>query len=288
MVRLDASINLQYVADEASTFFLNIQPVTNQHQIVLYESLVITPNIATQTYLTPQTECRMLRFNASPGPFSIAYQCTIDIHHRIDDPKKLFESPAAYLPSDVIAYVFPSRYCESDILMPFAISNFGHLPSGYDRVGEICHWVQHHVAFTSGASNWTTSAKDTFERQVGVCRDFAHLMIALCRALNIPARYVTGIDYGADPNMGPHDFHAYVEVYLGEHWYLFDPSGVTPVTGLLRIGTGRDAADTSFATIFGQVQSASPKISISATENFQLGIEKPETLASDFGVSTMP
>jgi transglutaminase-like putative cysteine protease len=230
MVRLNVSINLEYVANDESAFFLNIQPVSNEHQSVLCEQLVIKPSIAVAEYLMPQTECRMLRFNAGPGLIHISYQCTVDIQHRIDNPNSLFESSAGFLPSEVIPYVFPSRYCESDILMPFAISQFGHLPSGDDRVNQICHWVENHVTFTSGASNWTTSAKDTLARPAGVCRDFAHLMIALCRALNIPARYVTGIDYGADPAMGPHDFHAYVEVFLGQRWYLFDPSGVTPVT----------------------------------------------------------
>src|SRR6185436_9685670 len=112
--------------------------------------------------------------------------------------------------------------------------------------------------------NSSTSAVDTLTEQVGVCRDFAHLMIALCRAINIPARFVTGIDYGADPALGPTDFHAYVEVYLGDRWYMFDPSGVAIPMGFVRLGTGRDAADTSFATIFGSVQSASPIINIEA------------------------
>jgi transglutaminase-like putative cysteine protease len=100
--------------------------------------------------------------------------------------------------------------------------------------------------------------------QVGVCRDFAHLMIALCRAINIPARFVTGIDYGADPVLGPTDFHAYVECYLGDRWYMFDPSGVAIPMGFVRFGTGRDAADVAFATIFGSVQSVAPVISITA------------------------
>jgi transglutaminase-like putative cysteine protease len=100
--------------------------------------------------------------------------------------------------------------------------------------------------------------------QVGVCRDFAHLMIALCRALSIPARFVTGTDYGADPQLGPPDFHAYVEVFLAGRWYLFDPSGTATPMGLLRIGTGRDAADVAFAMIFGSVNSWAPLISTQA------------------------
>lgn len=99
---------------------------------------------------------------------------------------------------------------------------------------------------------------------VGVCRDFARLMIALCRAINIPARFTTGIDYGADPALGPTDFHAYVEAYLGDRWYLLDPSGTAIPMGFVQIGTGRDAADVAFATIFSTVTSSAPRIAIEA------------------------
>jgi transglutaminase-like putative cysteine protease len=128
----------------------------------------------------------------------------------------------------------------------------------------ICDWVRQRVVFAQNTSNTNTSAIDTLIDSVGVCRDFAHLMIALCRAVNIPARFTTGIDYGADPVLGPTDFHAYVEAYLGGRWYIFDPSGTAIPMGFVRFGTGRDAADVSFATIFGTVASTVPKIAIEA------------------------
>ena len=109
----------------------------------------------------------------------------------------------------------------------------------------------------------------------GVCRDFAHLAITLCRALNYPARFVTGVDYGADPALGPPDFHAYVEVYL-DRWYLFDPTGISPTTGLIRIGTGADAADVSFATIFGPVRVGMPELAFDAVEDEREGIARPQ------------
>jgi transglutaminase-like putative cysteine protease len=124
--------------------------------------------------------------------------------------------------------------------------------------------VLERTTFTSNTSDSNTSAIDTLLGQVGVCRDFAHLMIALCRAINIPARFATGIDYGADPALGPTDFHAYVEVYLGDRWYMFDPSGTAIPMGFVRFGTGRDAADVAFATIFGTVASGAPIIGIRA------------------------
>jgi len=159
-----------------------------------------------------------------------------------------------------MGYIYPSRYCQSDRLVKLAINEFGTLWQGHARVQAIRDGVRQHVAFTSNTSNSKTSAVDTLIERVGVCRDFAHLMIALCRAVNIPARFATGTDYGADPSLGPPDFHAYVEVYLGDRWYIFDPSGTAIPMGCVRFGTGRDAADVAFATIFGNVRSQAPQI----------------------------
>jgi transglutaminase-like putative cysteine protease len=164
----------------------------------------------------------------------------------------------------VLSYLYPSRYCQSDRLHRLAMHEFGQQWQGYSRVQGIRDWVQRRTTFASNTSNSNTSAVDTLLETVGVCRDFAHLMIALCRAVNIPARFATGIDYGADPALGPTDFHAYVEVYLGERWYIFDPSGTAIPMGFVRMGTGRDAADVAFATIFGTVTSTAPRISIEA------------------------
>jgi transglutaminase-like putative cysteine protease len=183
--------------------------------------------------------------------------------------------PVRQMPLDVMAYIYPSRYCQSDRLLKFAINEFGHLWQGHSRVQAIQAWVQKHVTFTSNTSNSNTSAVDTLIEQVGVCRDFAHLMIALCRAVNIPARMATGTDFGADPALGPPDFHAYVEVYLSDRWYIFDPSGTSIPMGFMRIGTGRDAADVAFATIFGNVQSQAPLIRTRAIEDAARGFELP-------------
>ncbi len=149
----------------------------------------------------------------------------------------------------------------------------------------IREWVNRRVSFRSNTSNSNTSAVDTLIEQVGVCRDFTHLMIALCRALNIPARFTTGTDYGADPVLGPPDFHAYVEAYLGDRWYIFDPSGTAIPMGFVRFGTGRDAADVAFATIFGGVRPQAPIIRTTAIEDTSRGIVRPhhcvEALSTD-------
>jgi transglutaminase-like putative cysteine protease len=169
-------------------------------------------------------------------------------------------------------------------LLQAARQEFGTMEPGYERVDAIRKWVQERTKFQIGSSHVGTSALDTYECSNGVCRDFAHLMISMCRALNIPARFATGIDYGADPSLGPTDFHCYVEAYLGDRWYIFDPTGISPRMGLLRIGTGRDASDVSFATIFGTVQWTMPKISIRAIGDEANGIVVPTR--HDYAIST--
>ena len=233
------------------------------------ESLAISQNLTFNLNADPVTHTRFLRLKASAGPLQLRYDATVDIDHYSAPPEQIREVPVASLPGTVLPYIYPSRYCQSDRLHKLAVKEFGHLWQGYSRVQAIRDWVMNRVTFVSNSSTGTTTAVDTLVEEVGVCRDFAHLMIALCRAVNMPARFVTGIDYGADPILGPTDFHAYVEVYLGDRWYIFDPSGVAIPMGFVRIGTGRDAADSAFATLFGGVRGAAPVISIEAIPNTQ-------------------
>ena len=134
--------------------------------------------------------------------------------------------------------------------MKLAQDEFGSCESGYAKVQAICDWIYQKIDYLSGSSNSQTSAYDTASERVGVCRDFAHLGIALCRALSIPARFVSAYAW----QLQPPDFHACFEAYLGDQWYLFDATRLAPVNGLVRIGTGKDAADTAFATVFGVIE----------------------------------
>lgn len=276
MVRLQFSIQLAYeVLDRTSDFVFNIHAARTQCQTVVEERLTINQAIEPIHFTDVVHGNRMMRLQANQGSLVVNYQATVDIEHRTSMPEQLYETPIADLPSDAFIYLYPSRYCESDRLCKMAMREFGHMEPGYGRVLAIQKWVQSHVSFHSGISSGITSAADTLIERAGVCRDYAHLMIALCRALNIPARFASGIDYGADPALGPSDFHAYVEVMLSGRWYLFDASGVTPPMGLIRIGTGRDAGDTAFATIFGGVSSYAPLIAIDAVEDKRSGIVMP-------------
>ena len=235
--------------------------------------------------MQPITNTRFLRMQAHAGDLLVSYAATVDLDPYRAEVEQLGEVPVANLPGAVLPYLYPSRYCQSDRLHRFAVNEFGHLRQGYSRVQAIRDWVFARITFLANSSTGTTSAVDTLVDEVGVCRDFAHLMIALCRAVNIPARFATGIDFGVDLSVRPNDFHAYVEVYLGNRWYLFDPSGVAIPMALLRLGTGLDAADTAFATIFGGVRGAAPLIRIEAVPNGQgvlvLPIHVAQALSTD-------
>jgi transglutaminase-like putative cysteine protease len=275
MIRLELQLELAYEiqGSDGADFVFNIQAAQTPHQTVESERLVVNQALTPEVATDPATASRFMRLHAAPGPLRLSYAATVNIAHHRAEPDTLSEVPVRCLPLDVMPYVYPSRYCQSDRLLKLAFNEFGGLWQGYSRVLAIQHWVQRRVTFASNTSNSSTSAVDTLIGQVGVCRDFAHLMIALCRALNMPARIVTGTDYGADPALGPPDFHAYVEVYLGDRWYLFDASGTGVPMGFVRLGTGRDAADVAFATIFGNVASQAPIIKVRVLEG--AGLEVP-------------
>jgi len=280
MVRLQLSIGLQYdIAPPGADFVFNLQPAHTRRQTVVAERLFVSQAVPQYSHTDAITQVRTLRLSGLPGWLQVNYQATVELRHHVAAPADVHEVPVAELPTEVLTYLYPSRYCPSDQLGALAMRTFGHLPRGYARVQAIQDWVQQQVTFKSNSSTSLTSALDTLNDRVGVCRDFAHVMIALCRALNIPARFTTGIDYGADPALGPTDFHAYVEAFLDQRWYLFDPSGTAIPMGFVRIGTGRDAADVSFATIFGPVKAMAPVISIAAIVDATAGWVQPERCA---------
>lgn len=277
MIRIELKIDLSYeVEDQGADFVFNIHAAHTPNQTVSAERLVMSQAVDAHIHTDPFTGNRYMRLHATSGELKLSYSATVDIAHHFAEPMQLAEVPVRCVPPEVMGYIYPSRYCQSDRLFKLAGNEFGSIPQGYGRIEAIRAWVEKHVAFTSNTSNYTTSAVDTLIEQVGVCRDFAHLMIALCRAVNIPARFVTGTDYGADPALGPHDFHAYVEAYLGDRWYIFDPSGTAIPMGLVRFGTGRDAADVAFATIFGCVRTQAPVISAAAVEDEARGMVLPQ------------
>jgi transglutaminase-like putative cysteine protease len=162
------------------------------------------------------------------------------------------EHPVEELPDDVLIYLLSSRYCEVDRLSAIAFDLFGHVPPGWGRIYAVCSWINARIRFGYNFARPTRTALDTFTERVGVCRDFQHLAVTFCRALNIPARYVTG--YLGDicfPANGPMDFSAWFEVYLENRWWTFDARHNIPRVGRVLMAVGRDAADVAITTSFG-------------------------------------
>lgn len=188
---------------------------------------------------------------------------TTEIHHDAlvavtaePDNARLTQSSAtwpALLPPELLRYVLPSRYCDSDKLLNFAWEKFGAVPHGRERVQAICDWLHANIEYRFGSGRPDLSAWDIIQRGYGVCRDFAHMGVALCRTFNLPARYVTGHlpDIGfVDPG-SPMDFHAYFQAYLDGAWLTFDPRFNVPRIGRIKVAAGLDAVDTAFTTAYG-------------------------------------
>lgn len=175
----------------------------------------------------------------SGQPDSVRYDA---VQHAIED-----------LPDDVLIYLLGSRYCETDRLSETAWSLFGQVPAGWTRVQEIVSFTQRHVEFGYHYARSNRTAWDAYQEQRGVCRDFAHLAITLCRCMNIPARYCTGYlgDIGVPPGDAPMDFSAWFEAYLGGEWHVFDARHNVPRIGRILMARGRDATDTALTTSFG-------------------------------------
>jgi transglutaminase-like putative cysteine protease len=251
----DIFSELKYQVYLPTTFIFSIQAYRSNSQIILEESLETDPFISTEEIAGEDGVSRFIRLRSiGNSQFTIRYRARVDIDYNTIHQRNLsYTVPVNRLDADEIHYLFPSRYCQSDKLQKLASKEFGSVDTAYGKVAAITEWIYNNVEYNSGTTNSSTSAYDTLTERVGVCRDFAHLGIALCRALTIPARYFTGYAYG----LNPPDFHACFEAYIGDEWIFFDPTKLVPVNGLVKIANGRDAADASVASIFGRASSTS-------------------------------
>lgn len=194
------------------------------------------------------------RLVAPPGRLTIASTAVVR-----DSGQSDIAAPSAdqhsieELPEDALVFLLGSRYCDIENLSQTAWSLFGQTPTGWPRVQAICDFVHNHITFGYEHARFTRTASEAFNERRGVCRDFAHLAVAFCRCMNIPARYCTGYlgDIGIPPPYGPMDFAAWFEAYLGGRWYTFDPRNNVPRIGRVLIARGRDAIDVAIATTFG-------------------------------------
>jgi len=258
---------LGYDVQSPTSFILNIHAMRTTAQTVLDESFHIDPYFKTEELSPATNQNRYMRFEIyKPCHINVSYEAMVETATKISEPKQLNAVPVMQLPPDVISYLYPSRYCQSDKLHRFANSRFGKIKNAFEKVLALTNWIHDNVEYLSGSTDSQTSAFDTATEQAGVCRDFAHLGIALCRALDIPARYFTGYSYLLKQS----DFHACFEAFLGGEWVLFDATRLAPINGMVKIATGRDAADTSIATIFGNVRYTSMWVSCDlADDNFE-------------------
>ena len=240
---------LEYQVRMPTTFIFNIQVARTPNQTIMEESLVLEPHFQLEEFSSQLNGSRFLRLQVNDNiTFKINYNAVVDLQYKILDEQQHKDAvPVIKLDADVIPYLFPSRYCQSDKLQKFAFKEFGHIENMYSKVLAINEWIYNNVEYISGSTNASTSSIDTITERAGVCRDFAHLGIALCRALSIPARYFTGYAY----KLNPPDFHACFEAFIGGDWIFFDPTKLVPINGLVKIANGRDAADAAVASIFG-------------------------------------
>lgn len=249
-MRFHVSCHLQYTIKFPSTLILNIQAQRNSAQTILDERLSIAPYLKVEEFVLENGGNRFVRLETGrKKELTIEYAATVECVNEVVPVRELDPMPVAEMDRTAIPYLFPSRYCQSDRLGRLAWDLFGKVVDPYQKVLAIVDWIHANVEYLRGSTNSETSAYDTVTQRTGVCRDFAHLGIAMCRALNIPARYFSGFAYQLDPP----DFHACFECFVGGHWLVFDATHLVPLNGLVRIGTGRDAAEAAVASTFGRV-----------------------------------
>ena len=274
--RIEVASDLAYQINSPTSFLFQIAVAENAHQTIEDESITVEPSMPIEACRTGALGNRTHRLRAEPGQITLRYRATVVLDQKTTPSDTLEETPHSELPAEVLPYLNPSRYCESDKLLKFAFDLFGNITPGHQRVATIVDWVHDNLDYTPGSTGPSTTACDVLVARAGVCRDYAHVTIALLRALGVPARYVAG--YAVD--LDPPDFHGFCEAWLGDDWYLFDATKLAPVSGFVRIGAGRDAADVSFATLFGAAGSSPPVVSARSADDAGASADAEEAVSN--------
>lgn len=256
-MRFQVSCRLEYEVSFPSTLILNIHAQRNSAQSILKETFSVDPRLKVEEFTADGNANRFIRLETSRKKrLAISYDATVDCEHQVIAANKIDYTPVIEMHRKAIPFLFPSRYCQSDRLARLAWDIFGKIDNPYEKVVAIVDWIYENVEYVRGSTNSETSAYDTVTQRTGVCRDFAHLGIALCRALNISARYFSGYAYELEPP----DFHACFEAYIGGQWLIFDATRLAHLNGVVRVGNGRDAAEAAVASIFGRVNCTLMKV----------------------------
>jgi transglutaminase-like putative cysteine protease len=243
---LEAKCHLSLEASASVPVIFMLRPRSGWGQWVMREEYVAEPHVPMVEY-TDDFGNLCQRAVLAPGSLTLTASCVVDTSDTIDVQRDAEFVPVELIPDPILKFLLPSRYCQSDQLVDLAQSIAGNLPPGYQQVEAITTWIHQNVTYQYGTSNASTSALETANSHHGVCRDMAHLGIALCRALNMPARFVCGFLHELDPM----DLHAWFETYIGTRWYTFDATQSEAKGNRIAIAYGRDAADVALLTQFG-------------------------------------
>ncbi|MBV9170684.1 MAG: transglutaminase family protein [Chloroflexi bacterium] len=252
-MRLRLGCEFQYESASDVPMIVLVRPHPASLHNTLYEARWTNPSVPVHEYRdTQNNDC--WRLIAPPGDFTLRYDALVEVSGEPDPI--VTDAPLVRvqdLPDDTLVFTLASRYIQSDLLSQQAWDLFGQTPPTWQRVQAVCDWVHQNVRYQTGSSDPSVTAVDVYERGVGVCRDFALIAIAFCRALNIPARYTFGYlpDIAVEPPDVPMDFHAWFEAFLGGRWYAFDARHNTPRIGRVVIARGRDAVDVAMSTSYG-------------------------------------
>src|SRR5215213_9669772 len=255
-MRARVGCEFEYESDFPTHMVVLVRVRPDDPHSIVYEGRWLEPNTHLHEY-TDSFGNQCWRFTAPGGKFTLRYDAVVEFEAAPDPVlPDLALAPVEQLPDDTLMYTLPSRYVESDLLIGAAWELFGSTPATWSRVQAVCDWVHNNIRFEQGSSTPFTTAQDIYNNRVGVCRDFALLSVAFCRALNIPARYGFGYmpDIGVEPPDVPMDFHSWFEAYVGDRWYTFDARHNTPRIGRFFVGRGRDALDVALSTSYGAMR----------------------------------
>jgi transglutaminase-like putative cysteine protease len=269
-MRFSIDAHLHYRFAEPCDVLLFLEAATTPDQRVLSERLEVRGGERLDRATDPATGERRATFTAS-GDLEVTYSAEVEVAPRDVDFRGAEACRIGDLPAEALPYLRPSRYCPSDRFESFVRRRFGRL-EGAAKAAAILAFVHDHLDYEAGASDPFTTAAETFLDGAGVCRDFTHLAITLCRAADIPARAVSAHAWRLDPP----DLHAVVEIFLGDRWWLVDPTGKAPEDGLVRIATGRDAADIAFMTIFGRAELVTQTFAVARRDEVPEMVPLPE------------
>ena len=262
----DVACELEYSVRVPSTLILGVHAQQSASQTIVTEQFSIEPFVELTEFTTEGTGNRLVRLKTEQHKnIAVRYAASVDCDFQTYHAGAVQPTPVSDLDVSTVPYLYPSRYCQSDQLGRLARRLFGTIENPHAKAVAIADWIHENVDYLSGSTTWNTSAYDTVTQRTGVCRDFAHLGIALCRALSIPARYFAGYAY----ELQPPDFHACFECFIGGSWVVFDATRLAHLNGLVRVGTGRDAADASVASIFGSMTCTAMRVSCVLAQNQQ-------------------